>query len=165
MDIINIEYDIHQIFTKQYNFAVKHDLPLVIHVRDAYDEMVELLQTLSMPVKGVVHCYGGNWEQAQKFLDMGLYIGFTGVLTFPERKTNPQPTIDLLEVAENIPLNRFLIETDAPYLAPQKYRGERCEPWMVEEVAIKMAEIRGKSVEEIIDMSVKNAKNLFTRIV
>lgn len=190
-----------EIFVKQYNFAIKHNLPLVIHVRDAYDEMYQLISNLirgeksfeaendeiqksdvisktNSPkdsssslggltrnkLRGVVHCYGGNWQQAKKFLKLGLYLGFTGTLTFPTKKTDPKPGEDLLEVAKNIPLDRFLIETDAPYLAPQKYRGKRCEPWMVEEVAQKMAEIRGKNVEEIIELSVKNAKNLFTRI-
>jgi TatD DNase family protein len=178
-----------EIFLKQFNFAVKHDLPLVIHVRDAYGEMIKLLETLCHPersegslssrdserdssaspqndrkIQGVVHCFGGNWEQAQKFLNMGLYLGFTGILTFPPKKTDPKPSKDLLEVAKNIPLDKFLIETDAPYLAPQKYRGKRCEPWMVEEVAKKIAEIRQKSVEEIENLSIKNAKNLFTKI-
>ncbi|MFZ2189729.1 MAG: TatD family hydrolase [Candidatus Magasanikiibacteriota bacterium] len=193
-----------EIFIKQYNFAIKHNLPLVIHVRDAYDEMYSLISSLSESegeksfekdnistsqnkdvnlqqdtskdssspsgltrnkLRGVMHCYGGNWTQAQKFLEMGLYVGFTGVLTFPARKTNPQTTLDLLEVAKNVPLDKFLIETDSPYLAPQAYRGKKCEPWMVEEVAKKMAEIKQKSVEEIMELSVKNAKNLFTRII
>ena len=182
-----------EIFIKQYNFAIKHDLPLVIHVRDAYDEMIELLKTLPLSggagggldiktkdkftngplptspdrggaIRGVVHCFGGNWEQAQKLLDFGLYIGFTGILSFPAKKTDPKPGENLAEVAKNIPLDRFLIETDAPYLAPQKYRGKRCEPWMVEEVVKKIAEIREKSVDNIIKMSVENAKNLFTKI-
>jgi TatD DNase family protein len=152
--------------SQQIKLANELKLPLVIHVRDAYDEMINFLNlelgtwNLEFP-SGVVHCYGGNWEQAKKFLDIGLYIGFTGVITFPARKTNPKPTEDLLEVVKNCPLDRMLIETDAPYLAPQAYRGERCEPWMVEEVAKKIGEIRGVPTEEIIEITSANAIKLF----
>jgi len=175
-------------FLLQYKLAQELALPMVIHVREAYDEMVELLtviarrstadeaisikQGIATPrssevrndIQGVVHCYSGNWAQASKFLDLGLYLGFTGILTYPARKTNPKPTEDLVEVVKNCPLERILIETDAPYLAPQKYRGERCEPWMVEEVAIKIAEIKGISVEEVREQTVKNAFKLFTKM-
>ena len=153
-----------EIFLKQYNFSVKHDLPLIIHIRDAHTEMIELLKTLPRPIKGVVHCYTGDWETAQKYLDMGLYLGFTGIITFPAKKTDPKPQEELLEVLEKMPLDRMLVETDAPYLAPQKYRGKRCEPWMVEEVVEKIAEIREKSVEEVGKITTTNAKNLFTKI-
>jgi len=148
-------------FLLQYQLAQELNLPLVIHVRDAYDEMVNLLEFLNTQINGVVHCYSGNWQQAQRFLKLGLYLGFTGVITFPARKTNSKPTEDLLEVVKNCPLERILIETDAPYLAPQKYRGERCEPWMVEEVAKKIAELKGIKVEEVIEITSNNAKKLF----
>ena len=95
---------------------------------------------------------------------MGLYLGFTGVVTFPPKKTDPQPQIDLLDVVKKCPLDRILIETDAPYLAPQAYRGQKCEPWMVEEVAKKIAEIRGMSMAETINITLKNALNLFSKI-
>jgi len=173
-----------EIFTKQANFAVKHDLPLVIHVRDlkldsenvrvnSYTEVLKLLKDLILEeknVRGVIHCYTSNWQNAQKFLDLGFYLGFTGIVTFPPKKTNPKLQEELLEVIKNCPLDRMLIETDAPYLAPQKYRGERCEPWMVEEVAKKIAEIKNEgtsrdlSVEEVRNITVENAKRLFTKI-
>ncbi|MBT4121217.1 MAG: TatD family hydrolase [Candidatus Magasanikbacteria bacterium] len=151
-----------EIFIKQADFAKKHNLPLVIHVRDAYKEILEVLDP---ETKGVVHCYTGNWQNAQKFLDLGLYLGFTGIATFPAKKTSPKPQEQLLEVIKNCPLDRILIETDAPYLAPQKYRGERCEPWMVEEVAKKIAEIKVLTEEEVRDVTVENAKRLFTKII
>ena len=182
-----------EIFIQQYNFALKHGLPLVIHVRDAYEEQIQLLQFLPLDkgrqggveslstapalrvrpslskegnrVEGVIHCYSGNWQQAQKFLDMGFYIGFTGVITFPARKTNPQPTLDLLEVVEKCPLDRILIETDAPYLAPQAYRGKKCEPWMVEEVVKEIAKIKHLSRETVEETVYQNTLNLFTKIV
>ncbi|MEK7064881.1 MAG: TatD family hydrolase, partial [Patescibacteria group bacterium] len=109
-------------------------------------------------------CFSGNWTQAQKFLDLGLYLGFTAVITFPPRKTNPKADLDLKEVVEQCPIDKVLIETDAPYLAPQKYRGQRCEPWMVEEVAAKIGEIRGLTTEEVIKITDENARRLFTRI-
>jgi len=88
-------------FLLQVKLAKELNVPLVIHIREAYDEMLELLNGLNKQINGVVHCYSGNWRQAQGFLDLGLYLGFTGVVTFPAKKTNPQPTIDLLEVVKN----------------------------------------------------------------
>lgn len=157
-----------QVFLAHMDFARKHNLPLVIHCRDAHQEMIQLLSEArsqkSEAVKGVMHCFTGNWEQAQKYLDMGLYLGFTGVATFPPKKTDPQPQLDLEEVLKDTPLDRILVETDAPYLAPQAYRGKRSEPWMVEEVIKKLAKIRGKSEEEIEEIVLQNALNLFTGI-
>lgn len=151
-------------FLEQYRLAKEYGLPLVIHVRDAHKEMIDLLKKISPTINGVVHCYTGDWVFAEEYLKLGLCIGFTGVVTFPPKKTDPKPQIDLLEVVEKCPLERILIETDAPYLAPQAYRGERCEPWMVEEVAKKIAEIKGMSEREIVDITEKNAKKLFTKI-
>ena len=184
-----------EIFIKQINFAVKNDLPLVIHVRDgnaevqmsAYEEVAKILEVLPLKrgsqrgcspgepippfippfqggIRGVVHCYSSNWQNAQKFLDLGLYLGFTGIVTFPAKKTNPKPQEELLEVIEKCPLDKILIETDSPYLAPQAYRGERSEPWMVEEVAKKIAEVKGLTEKEVRDITVENAKKLFTKI-
>jgi len=179
-----------EIFLKQVKFAQKHDLPLVIHVRDAHEEMINLLREFSSLVKeeteavvrvkttspilsltkernvlsGVIHCYTSNWQNAQQYLDMGFYLGFTGVITFPPKKTDPKPQEELLEVVKNCPLDRMLVETDAPYLAPQAYRGKRCEPWMVEEVAKKIAEIREKSIDDVSFIVEKNTKDLFTRL-
>lgn len=162
-----------EVFIQQFKFAQKHNLTLVVHTRDsepgkdlpgAYDEMAKLLGELVGefgPVRGVIHCYFGNWQQTQKFLDLGFSIGLTGIITFPARKTNPQPTLDLLEVVKNCPLDRIVVETDAPYLAPQLYRGKKCEPWMVEEVVKEIAKIRGKSIEEIEKITDENAKKLF----
>ncbi|MFA5062022.1 MAG: TatD family hydrolase [Patescibacteria group bacterium] len=152
-----------EIFLAQIQLAQELDLPLVIHVRDAHKEIIEILEK-QQNLKGVVHCYTSNWENAQKYLDMGLYLGFTGVITFPPKKTDPQSQIDLLEVVKNCPSDRILIETDAPYLAPQAYRGQRCEPWMVEEVAKKIAETRGQPLADIENIVFGNAKKLFIKI-
>ena len=162
-----------EVFIKQYELAQELCLPIIIHVRDpkpdpkdrfrasAHEEMINLLKSLKKEIYGVVHCYTSNWEIAQQYLALGLYIGFTGVVTFPAKKTDPKVQEDLLEVVKNCPLDKLLIETDAPYLAPQAYRGQRCEPWMVEEVAKKIAEIRQKSTEEIMQITTNNAKRLF----
>jgi TatD DNase family protein len=91
---------------------------------------------------------------------MGLHIGFTGVITFPPRKADPQAQADLLEVVKNIPMDRFVLETDSPYLAPIPYRGTRAEPWMVEEVARKIAQIKQISLTEVEKASTENASKL-----
>lgn len=153
-----------QVFLAQADFAHRHHLPLVIHCREAHQEMIETLQSLNRKIKGTMHCFAGGWQEAQKYLDLGLHLGFTGVVTFPPRKTNPQAQTYLLEVVKNMPLDRILVETDAPYLAPQAYRGKQAEPWMVEEVIKKIAEIRQESVENITKAVWQNALNLFTKI-
>ena len=151
-------------FISQYKLAQELNLPTVIHVRDAHQQMIDLLKTLNPIPRGVIHCYTGDWNFAKQYLDMGFYLGFTGVVTFPAKKTNPKPQEDLLEVIKNCPLDRILIETDAPYLAPQKYRGERCEPWMVEEVAIFIAKIRGLPAVEFVEIAEQNALKLFGKM-
>lgn len=152
-----------EIFLAQYQLSTELDLPLVIHVRNAHRQMIELLRTLPK-LKGVIHCFTDNWNIAEKYLDLGLYIGFTGVITFPAKKTCPEIQNNLIETVKNCPLERILIETDAPYLAPQKYRGERCEPWMVKEVANKIAEIKNTSLSDVVQITSENALKLFSKI-
>lgn len=153
-----------EVFLAQYNFAQKYKLPLVIHVRDAHKEMIEVLEKLPKPICGVVHCFSGDWSVASKYLEFGLNLGFTGIITFPIKKTEPKIQEDLWEVVEKVPLDRFIVETDAPYLAPQKYRGQRCEPWMVEEVVDKIAELKNLGVEEIKEIAWKNSLRVFDKI-
>lgn len=156
------------VFRKHYDIAEEAGIPLVMHVRDAHDEMIELLREIKKEkgslIHGVVHCYTGNWKQAEQYLELGFNLGFTGVITFPAKKTNPAPQLELEKVIVNVPLDRILVETDAPFLAPQEYRGEQCEPWMVEEVVKKLAIVRGKTVEEMTSQINKNTLHLFTRI-
>jgi len=152
------------LFKQQIDLANELDLPVVIHIRDAHAQTIKFLKTLPQLPKAVVHCYTSDWDHAQEYLNMGFYLGFTGIITFPPKKTDPQTQIELLEVVEKCPLNRILIETDSPYLAPQAYRGKRCEPWMVEEVAKKIAEIHHKSLEEIVEITENNTKTLFTKL-
>ncbi len=157
-----------EVFKKHYDVASEFGLPLVMHVRDAHNEMIELLREIKKEkgslIRGVVHCYTGNWAEAEQYLELGFNLGFTGVVTFPAKKTNPQPQLELEKVLQNIPLDRILVETDAPFLAPQAYRGEQCEPWMVEEVIKKFATVRGLSIDEMTSQINKNTLDLFSKI-
>ena len=153
------------LFLKHVELANRYELPVVIHVRDAHEELITRLQEQKIAIRAVVHCFTGNWEQAQAYLDMGFCLGFTGVVTYPIKKTNPTVQEQLLEVVDKIPLDRILVETDAPYLAPQAYRGQRSEPWMVGEVVKLFATRRGVSEEEMREITVRNAKQLFNKMV
>jgi len=155
-----------EVFLKHAELARECNLPLVIHVRSAHKEMIEILkqeiEKNSIPkITGVIHCYDSNWMHAQEFINLGFYLGFTGIITFPPKKNNPQKQAELLEVIKNCPLDRILLETDAPFLAPLPYRGKQAEPWMVGEVAKKIAEIKRLNIEEVISESTNNAKDLF----
>ena len=137
------------------------DRPLILHVRpsswettDAYDDLYAILKSADW--RGVLHCYTGNWETAKKFLDLGYYIGFTGVITFPPVKVAP-----ILETVKNCPSDRILSETDAPYLSPVPYRGKRNEPAYVKYIVDKIAELRGADPEKTAEQLLLNAKNLF----
>ncbi|MFA5210873.1 MAG: TatD family hydrolase [Patescibacteria group bacterium] len=159
-----------EILLKQVEFALANNLPMVLHVRDgkeetgeAYDILYNVLKKYKN-LKAVVHCFSGNYFQAKKFLDLGFYLGFTGIITFPAKKTDPKPQKELLEVLEKIDLNKILIETDSPYLAPQKYRGQICEPWMVEETLNFIAEKRKITVKELEEILDQNRLKLFTKI-
>lgn len=142
-------------------FAKEVNRPLILHVRpsswettDAYDDLYAILKSADW--RGVLHCYTGNWEIAEKFLDLGYYIGFTGVITFPPAKVAP-----ILEAVKNCPADRILSETDAPYLSPVPYRGKRNEPAYVKYVVAKIAELREDDIEKTATRLIKNAKNLF----
>ena len=162
-----------EVFMRHHSIAKELDLPLVIHVRDpkknddgtlpasTHVDMIKVLQDIGEPINGVIHCFSGNWQEAQQYLALGLHLGFTGVVTYKPKKLDPQPQLDLLEVVDKMPLDRMLVETDSPYLAPQAYRGKRCEPWMVEEVISFIAERRGVSVGELDEVTEGNGKRLF----
>ena len=148
-------------FMAHYRVAKKHNLPLVIHVRDAHEDMRRILDELPKPIRGTVHCFSGTKEDAEYYVNAGLHLGFTGIITFPPKKTNPAPQESLIEAVKNTPLDRILVETDAPFLAPQAHRGKRAEPWMVEECVKKVAELRHMSVDEVRELTTANARKLF----
>jgi TatD DNase family protein len=152
-----------EVFLKQVELAREFDLPLVIHVRSAHQEMIDVLKQEwenRKPLRGVIHCYDSTWVYAEQFLQLGFHLGFTGIITFPPKKDNPGAQQELMKVIANCPLERILLETDSPFLAPLPYRGKIAEPWMVVEVAKKIAEIKGSAVSEVQEQTVMNSKKL-----
>ena len=143
-----------EIFIKQINLALEINKPICIHCRDAYDDMIEIFKTFKQLPKGVIHCFSGSFEQAKEVLNMGFFIGIDGPCTYPKSSK-------LIKVIENISLDKLLIETDCPYLAPQKYRGTRNEPSYVVEVAKKISEIKQIPFEEVCKAITKNTIELY----
>lgn len=151
-----------EVFSRGISLARKHNKPIIIHTRpskgtyDAYDDEIELISKFqdTTKIKGVIHCFGGTLEQAKKFLDLGLLLSFTGIVTFKNAKA-------VQEVVKAVPLDRIMVETDAPYLTPEPYRGKRNEPAYVEYVARKIADIKGVSYNEVAEITTTTAKNFF----
>lgn len=143
----------------QLDLAVRSELPVIIHSREAEDDLLESLKTYAkkLPknrIPGVIHCFSGTRAFGEACLDLGFFISFSGILTFKNAE-------ELRECARAFPLNRILVETDSPYLAPIPYRGKKCEPSMVKFTAQKLAEIKGMSLEEIAHITTDNAVRLF----
>ncbi len=148
------------ILKPQLALALEMDLPVIIHCRDAAKPMLELLsnlKNLSRCPKGVMHCWGGSPAEMKKFLELGFYISFSGIVTFSKAE-------QAWACVKEVPTERFLIETDCPFLAPAPWRGKRNEPSFVTEVAQKLAELRGETYEAIANYSTANAKRLFNLI-
>jgi TatD DNase family protein len=129
-------------------------LPIIIHTRDARDETIALLREHALPGAGVMHCFTETWEMAEAALELGFYISFSGIVTF-------KSAADLREVARRVPLDRILVETDSPWLAPVPHRGKQNEPQYVLEVAQCVAELKGISVEELAEITTQNFHRLF----
>ena len=141
-------------FRVQVGLAMEYDLPLVIHSRNSFDEIFLLLDEVRRPgLRGVFHCFAGNSDQADHIIGMGFMLGIGGVLTYKNS--------GLAEVVEKIPLAHLLLETDAPFLAPVPYRGKRNESAFIENIAIKLAEIKGIKIEDVAEATTQNAINLF----
>ena len=137
----------------QISLAREVGKPLMIHCRDAYEDMLRILNDeRAGNIGGDIHFFAGNWEIARKFLDLGFYLSFTGVITFAR---------DYDEVIKNTPLDRIMTETDAPYVTPVPHRGKRNEPLYVGEVAKKIAEIKGMDFEAVREATVRNAQKCF----
>ena len=141
-------------FIAQIELSIKYKLPLIIHSRDAIQETYDILSKYKGQISGVMHCYSGSYEMALKFLDLGLYIGFDGPLTF---KNSREPK----KICELIPIDRILIETDCPYMTPEPFRGKRNESSYVRFVCEKVAELRGITLDEAERITDDNAKALF----
>jgi len=140
-------------FRLQMELARELDLPVIVHEREAHEDGMKIVDEFPT-VKGVFHCYSGSAEMAKELVKRGWYIGFTGVLTFKNARK-------AIEVAQAIPLERIVIETDCPYMAPVPYRGKRNDPGLLCQMADKLAQIRGISPEEAARATLENGKRLY----
>jgi len=138
-----------KIFIEQLDLAKELDLPVIIHCRMAHDDVLEILKGYNL--KGVIHCFTGNWKQAQKYLDLGFYLGINGILF----------KFNLKEVIEKVPLDKILIETDCPYLIPPQLKNKRNEPISVRYIAKEIAKIKEISFQEVAEKTFCNTRNLF----
>lgn len=143
-----------KVLIHQLNLANEAGLPIVIHNRDAHGDILEIIRQYRPEAGGVFHSYSGSWEMAKILLKMGFYLSFSGPLTYKNAK-------QALEVAANVPEDRFVVETDCPYLTPEPFRGRRNEPAYVREVVAKIAELKGIPFEKAAKLSSDNAKKLF----
>lgn len=154
-----------EVFLAQIALANEVNKPLMLHLRNspdpggrnAYDDALEIIASEAQ-VSGNAHFYAGTIDQAKRFFDLGFTISFTGVVTFPAHKPGIQ---DYLDVVEYAPLHMIHAETDCPYVAPAPYRGQRCEPWMVQEVVAKIAEQKGVSLSQLQEQLWNNATTLY----
>jgi TatD DNase family protein len=148
--------DVQQaVFSAQLRLAATRNLPVVIHTREADDDTFRLLHESAPPRRGVLHCFTGDRDAARRGLDLGFYISLSGIVTFPR-------ALELKEVAKLVPLDRLLIETDSPFLAPVPYRGKRNEPAHVARVAEVIAELRQTDAQAIAEATTDNFTRLFT---
>lgn len=139
-------------FIKQMELAGELDLPVIIHDREAHQDTLEIMKEFP-EVKGVVHCFSGSVEFAKECLKLGYYIGFTGVVTFKNAKK-------ILEVAKEVPMDRLLVETDCPYMAPVPFRGKRNRSDYIRHIIDKLAEIKEEEPEFIAKSSIENVRKL-----
>ncbi|RYX81956.1 TatD family deoxyribonuclease [bacterium] len=144
-----------EVFEQQLEIAAQTGKPVVIHNREADADILSILERWSSRLSGgVFHCFSSDWSIAQRVIDIGFHLGFTGIVTFKNA-----PIIH--EVAQKCPLERMLIETDAPYLAPVPHRGKQNEPSFVPHVAVKIADLKGMSRDEVGEITTANARKLF----
>ncbi len=165
-----------QVFRKQLDLADELNLPVIVHVRpdvvvsearpsphtdahlDTYEILKEYVEAGRLTRRGVIHCFTAGCKEAQKYVDLGFYIAFGGVITFRSKRSEHQA---LLEAVRETPIEKIVIETDAPYLTPEPFRGKRNEPGFVRHVAQKLAELRGITLDEAVSKTTQNAIKLF----
>ncbi len=147
-----------KVLVRQIELAHKFDLPIIFHVRDAWDDFFKVIeQNKTLIKRGVVHCFEGDSEIAEKLLDLGLYISVTGLVTFKHREA-------LREAVKIIPLDKIMCETDAPYLTPEPFRSKVNKPEYTALVADKIAEIKGENSASIDEITTKNAFVFFDKL-
>lgn len=140
-------------FRMQMALAQELDMPVIVHERDAHNDGLAIIKEFPK-VKGVFHCYSGSAEMARQLVNLGWYIGFTGVITFKNARK-------AVETAASIPLDRIVLETDCPFMAPEPFRGKRNHPGLLYRMAEKLAEIRGISMDEVCAATTENGKRLY----
>ena len=141
-----------KIFYEQIELANKLNLPVIVHDREAHEDTLNILKELKP--KGVVHCFSGSVEMAKEIVKLGMYIGLGGAVTF---KNAVKP----VEVAKYVPSDKLLLETDCPYMSPVPFRGKRCTSLLIPYTAQKIAEVRSVDVQDLLDMTDRNARSLF----
>ncbi|MCU0678980.1 MAG: TatD family hydrolase [Planctomycetes bacterium] len=161
-DINMVKNKQQEVFKEQVLLARRHDLPVIIHCRQAHGDLVALLKELKKDNRelfpkdkpwGVVHCFTENEDVAWQYFNLGLLLSFTGLITFSRQWD---------DLIRKLPLERMMLETDTPFLTPAPFRGQRNEPANVSEVARKMAEIKGVNIDKIAEITTRNARNLFS---
>ncbi len=140
-------------FKQQIDWAVELNLPVVIHSRNSFDEIYNILSTYNKSVKGIFHCFSGNIEQGLKIIDLGLYLGIGGVVTFKNS--------GLDQVVKEIDLKHIVLETDSPYLAPTPFRGKRNKSSYIPLIAQRIADIKELPIERVAEITTKNAFSIF----
>jgi len=143
----------HQAFKMQLELAADYHLPVIIHIREAFDDVFSIIESMHRELYGIFHCFTGTYEQACRAIDLGFFLGIGGVVTF---KNSTLP-----EVIKNIDLKYLVVETDAPYLTPHPHRGTRNESAYIPLIGKKIAEIKTCSVEEVASATTYNARTLF----
>ena len=164
LDYYRLERDTRSVqratFEKHIQLALELQKPLMIHCRNAYEDMLEILDvtryTLHATQPGNIHFFAGSWDVARRFLDLGFTLSFTGVITFANQYD---------EVVKNTPLDMILAETDSPYITPVPLRGKRNEPANVHYIVEKIAKLKNKEVEEVREVIIANAKRVFTQAI
>lgn len=142
-------------FCEQCELAIELELPIIVHSREAAQDTFDIVSEYAQAdLTGVIHSYTGNLEMAERYIDMGFYIGIGGMITFPDVKK-------ILRTVKEIPLERILLETDCPYLAPVPYRGKRNSSMYLPYVVARIAEIKGVAEEEVISVTESNARNMY----
>jgi TatD DNase family protein len=141
-------------FTIQLDWAVKYDLPVVIHTRNSFDVAIDIIEKKNDPaIRGIFHCFGGSIKQAEKAIELGFLLGIGGIITYRNS--------GLQKVVEVIDLEHLVVETDAPFLPPVPYRGQRNESSYIPVIAEKVAEIKNTSITEVAEITTRNALKLF----
>jgi TatD DNase family protein len=143
----------YEVFNKQIELAIKYDLPIVIHTRNAMAETIDVIKKYNGKVKGIFHCFGGSLEEANRIIELGFYMGIGGVLTYKKS--------GLEEVLKQISIQHIVLETDAPYLTPVPFRGKRNESSYLKFIQEKIAEIKNISPDEVAAITSANALKIF----